>query len=390
MFRYLHTRTGRRQSEAPGIRGTLGRNLKPRQEQNRSLGGKEETDYRAGSRQPTIPRIQEEVSSKSSTSGNEGEEGEYSARKTVEREGREVRREMRESKWAERGVDLPQKQNDGLVQRKSEKEGKTKKHTQGFSKRQSQGQRAEDEDITRRKERSYPAWSEKEFGDTDTRRDQDNEDDWGQKGKRWGEDGVWVQAKRGIYPTTSSESSDSGEQTFYAAVRKEEGKSSGRERQDQEGRRETYREGFEEKKGMRRGWTDEIEQGWRREMARTEDLERGKQQGRQWTHEKPLERSDAEILGYDTNLGAVPRDLSTWREPLEQQRTVQVSRKEKKLRSRREVRVDRQSSPDERYVSNIERWRGQDLEKEQERERLRLGSGAVTAVYKEHHYSTRA
>ena len=141
---------------------------------------------------------------------------------------------------------------------------------------------------------------------------------------------------------------------------------------------------------MRRGWTDEIEQGWRREMARTEDLERGKQQGRQWTHEKPLERSDAEILGYDTNLGAVPRDLSTWREPLEQQRTVQVSRKEKKLRSRREVRVDRQSSPDERYVSNIERWRGQDLEKEQERERLRLGSGAVTAVYKEHHYSTRA
>ena len=141
---------------------------------------------------------------------------------------------------------------------------------------------------------------------------------------------------------------------------------------------------------MRRGWTDEIEQGWRREMARTEDLERGKQQGRQWTHEKPLERSDAEISGYDTNLGAVPRDLSTWREPLEQQRSVQVSRKEKKLRSRREVHVDRQSSPDERYVSNIERWRGQDLEKEQERERLRLGSGAVTAVYKEHHYSTRA
>ena len=112
--------------------------------------------------------------------------------------------------------------------------------------------------------------------------------------------------KTGINPKTSSDSSDSGELTFYAAVRKEEAKSSGRERQDQEGRRETYREGFEEKKGMRQGWTDEIEQGWRREMARTEDLERGKQQRRQWTHEKPLERSDAEILGYECQILKTP------------------------------------------------------------------------------------
>ena len=127
-------------------------------------------------------------------------------------------------------------------------------------------------------------------------------------------------------------------------------------------------------------------------MARTEDLEKRKHQGRQRRSEKSLGsmQSESKISGYDTKLGAVPRDLSTWRQPLKPEGAARMSAWEREPRSRWEGPVDMQSSPDERYVSNMERWRGQDLEKEQQRERLRLGSGAVTAIYKEHHYSSRA
>ena len=400
MSRYLHTRAGRRQSQPPGIRGTLGRNLKPKQEASQALDGKEEADHQAGSRRPTVPRVQEETSSKSSTSSSGGEEEEYSARRTVEREGREVRREMRDGKqagarWSEKGVDLPkeQRQDNGLVERKSEREGKTRSHVGGLSKRQSHGTKPEHENIVRRNQKPQRTGSEREWGDLDTRTDEDN-----REGRGWGSGGVWERARRGVYPTTS-ESSDPEEATYYAAVRSEGAqKSAGRRRQEshqevnQGGRGERHRDRIEERRGMRRGWTEEIEQGWRNEMARTEDLEKRKHQRRQLRPEKPLGslQSDAKILGYDTKLGAVPRDLSAWRQPLEPEGASRMSAWDKEPRSRWEGPVDMQSSPNERYVSNMERWRGQDLEKEQQRERLRLGSGAVTAIYKEHHYSSRA
>ena len=378
----------------------MGRNLKPRKEPSQPLEEKEETDYRAGNNRPTVPRVQEETSSRSSTSSSGGEEEEYSARRTVEREGREVRREMRGgmqagARWSERGIDLPPKQINRLVERRSENEGKTRSHDVGISKRQSQGTRPENDNITQRNQKPQLTGSNR---DLDIRTDQDVKEDWGQKGRGWGEGGVWERARRGIYPTTSESSDPEEEATYYAAVRREGAKSPERERRewpkvDQGKREEKYRDSrLKEKRGMRRGWTEEIEQGWRKETARTEDLEKSKHQERQWRLEKPLGsvQSDAKILGYDSNLGAVPRDLSTWRQPLEPEGAAHMSRRKKESRSRWEGSVDWQSSPDARYVSNIEKWRGQDLEKEQERERLRLGSGAVTAIYKEHHYSSRA
>ena len=394
LFRYLHTRAGRRQSHPPGIRGTLGRNLKPRQEPSQSLEGRGEADYHAGSNGPAVPRVQEETSSKSSTSSSGGEE-EYSARRTVEREGREVRREMRGgmqtgARWSERGIDLPRDQDNGLVERKSKKEEKTRSHAEGLSKRQSQGTRPGNNNMVRRDQKPKLAGSER---DLDMRADED----WGEKGRGWGEGGVWERARRGVYPTTSESSDPEEEATYYPAVRREGPQSPERERQEWEkvkqgGRGEKYRGRLEEKRGMRRGWTEEIEEGWRKEMSRSGDLEKSKHQERQWRQEKPVAslQSDGKILRHDTKLGAVPRDLGSWRQPLEPEGAARTSRRENEARSRWDGPVDWQSSPDERYVSNIERWRGQDLEKEQERERLRLGSGAVTAVYKEHHYSSRA
>ena len=374
----------------------MGRNLKPRQEPSQSLEGKEEADYHPGSNMPTVPRLQEETSSKSSSGGEEKEE-KYSARRTVEREGREVRREMRGgmragTRWSERGIDLPRDQDNGLVERKSAKEGKTRSHAEGLSKRQSQGTRPENDNTVRRNPK--PTGSER---DLDMRADMDAKEDWGHKGKGWGEGGVWERARRDVYPTTSESSDPEEEATYYAAVRREGPQSPEREGQEWEkvnqgGRGEKNRDRVEEKRGMRRGWTEEIEQGWRAEMSRSGDLEKSKHQEKQWRPEKPLGsvQSDGKTLRHDTRLGAVPRDLGAWRQPLEPEGAARTSRREKEARSRWEGPVDWQSSPDERHVSNIERWRGQDLEKEQERERLRLGSGAVTAVYKEHHYSSRA
>ena len=372
----------------------MGRNLKPRQEPSQSLEGKEEADYHPGSNRPTVPRVQEETSSKSSS--GEEEEEEYSARRTVEREGREVRREMRGgiragARWSERGIDLPRE--NGLVERKSAKEGKTRSHAEGLSKRQSQGTRPETDNTVRRNPKPKPTGSER---DLDMRADMDAKEDWGHKGKGWGEGGVWERARRDVYPTTSESSDPEEEATYYAAVRREGAQSPERERQEkvnnQGGQEEKYRDRPEEKRGMRRGWTEEIEQGWRAEMSRSGDLEKSKHQERQWRPEKHLGslQSDGKILRHDTKLGALPRDIGAWRQPLEPEGAARTSRREKEARSRWEGPVDWQSSPDERHVSNIERWRGQDLEKEQERERLRLGSGAVTAVYKEHHFSSRA
>ena len=285
------------------------------------------------------------------------------------------------ARWSERGIDLPRDQDNGLVERNRKKQGKTQSHAGALSKRQSQGTRPENVETMRRNQK--PQLTER---DLDMRADEDVKKDWGQKGRGWGKGGVWETA-------TTSESSDPEEEaTFYAAVRRKGPQSLERERQEwgKGGRGEKSRDRPEDKRGMRRGWTEEIEEGWRKEMSRSGDLEES--QERQWRQEQPLERmqSDGKILGYDKKLGAVPRDLGAWRQPLEPEGAAGMSRREKEPRSRWEGPVDWQSSPDERYVSNIERWRGQDLEKEQERERLRLGSGAVTAVYKEHHYSSRA
>ena len=98
--------------------------------------------------------------------------------------------------------------------------------------------------------------------------------------------------------------------------------------------------------------------------------------------------SDAGSFGYHSSLGAVPRDRRTWRQPIEPEEAPYVPTVYKESKSKQEV--DRRLSQDDHYTSNIERWRGQDLERENERERLRLGSGAVTSVYKDYHYSSRA
>ena len=129
-------------------------------------------------------------------------------------------------------------------------------------------------------------------------------------------------------------------------------------------------------------------------MERTESLEKRKHHRSQRRSEKGSETTggilhlDAGSLGYHSSLGAVPRDRRTWRQPIEPEGAPYVPRVYKESKSKQEV--DRRLSQDDQYTSNIERWRGQDLERENERERLRLGSGAVTSVYKDYHYSSRA
>ena len=395
-YRYLHTRAGRRQSHPPGIRGTLGRNLKPRQgeeqvEVDHQGGGGLEVDHQGGGgRRPTVPSVLEETSSKSSSSQSEAEE-EYSARKTVEREGRAVRRELRAgrstgTRWSERGVDLPQREGNTLTNQQTARVDQARSNA-----RKPRETKPQVEDYMQRKQKLHPTWSQQEL--EVTRPADDNKEVWSQPFKGWGEGGVWERARRGVSPTTS-ESSDSDEATFYPAVRREAPQSSGRGREGQLEGRERYGQSIEAKGGMRRGWTDEIEQGWRREKERTESLEKRKHNRSQRRLYEGSETTggllhlDAGSLGYHSSLGAVPRDRKTWRQPIEPDEGSYVPRVYKESKSKQEV--DTRLSQDDHYTSNMERWRGQDLERENERERLRLGSGAVTSVYKDYHYSSRA
>ena len=139
---------------------------------------------------------------------------------------------------------------------------------------------------------------------------------------------------------------------------------------------------------IRRSETGVVRRSW------TESLEKSKHHRSQRRSEKGSETTggilhlDAGSFGYHSSLGAVPRDRRTWRQPLEPEEAPYVPTAYKESKSKQEV--DTRLSQDDQYTSNIERWRGQDLERENERERLRLGSGAVTSVYKDYHYSSRA
>ena len=105
--RYLHTKTGRRASQPPGIRGTIGRTLAPPQRTKVTDQGKTTLQPRSGkvvearqAERPTATYMGDSCSSSSEYSGREQggysarrEQGGYSARRVVERESRLVQRQ---------------------------------------------------------------------------------------------------------------------------------------------------------------------------------------------------------------------------------------------------------------------------------------------------------